>query len=71
MEHFVFHRDDLVPEDIDNEEKVKKYKQESEKPLFNIRDKVRNINNLDIVMIINRKIREDGKLVGFQCYWWE
>jgi hypothetical protein len=71
MEKYSFHRDDIVPENIDTKEKLKNYLNSNPERKFKKRDRVRNINNLDIVMIISDYEVVNNKLIGFKCYWWE
>jgi hypothetical protein len=71
MEKYTFHRDDLVPEEIDTEEKLKEYMKQFPKRKFKIRDKVRNIHNLKIVMHIGGYDVVYSKLLGLKCYWWD
>jgi len=71
MQSFVFHRDDLVPGDIDTDEKIKAYDQQEHEEKYGRGDLVRNRNKLEILMHVHELVRKENKLIGIKCYWWE
>jgi hypothetical protein len=66
--NYVFHRDDLVPDFVDN---VDEWLSEGQDYHFKRGEKVRNVHRPDVVMVISKETRVNKQLVGFECYWWE
>jgi len=71
MEKFTFHRDELVPEGIKTKELLEEWNEKKSDVKYIPGDKVRNVNNLSIVMNVYGFERLNGKLLGIKCYWWE
>jgi len=71
MESFVFHKKDLVPDNVKTLDVLEEWDKLKEDLRFTPGDKIRNRNKLGISMIVHSLIRSDQKLIGIKCYWWE
>lgn len=66
--NYVFHRDDLVPEFVQD---VQEWFDAGEDYLFKRGERVRNIHRHGLLMVISKEVRSGKHLIGFECYWWE
>lgn len=74
MHSFTFHRDDLVPEEIKDEQMLEIFDKENKEMKYERGDKVRNRNNLKLIMYVHsiiRNAKNNNQVIGIKCYWWE